>query len=150
MSTAHAIAAVCFGAFVLVHSQSAGAGEVGTAIQKCDLSAANSTCQWQPKTCPPLPAAPTPGAASNMSAYNAAVSQYNDYVRTAEAYMQCITKEGSADIHAFPAVVQKTVDAQQRAIQANLETAKHSLESARHGLPAATSGINPPGHQPAH
>ena len=85
-----------------------------------------------------------------MSAYNAAVSQYNDYVRTAETYMQCITKEGSADIHAFPAVVQKTVDAQQRAIQANLETAKHSLESARHGLPAGASGITPPGHGPEH
>jgi hypothetical protein len=149
MWSARAIAASCLGALLLVLSQPARSGDVGTAAQKCDLSAANSNCEWKPKTCPP-PSAPALAATSNMPSYNTGVGQYNQYVRDAEAYMQCITREGSADIHAFPALVKKAVDAQQREIEANLATAKRTLDASRHTVPPPKMGMSAPGHDPAH
>jgi hypothetical protein len=147
--TSRAMAAAGVGALVLMLFQPARGGEVGTPGQKCDLGAANSTCEWKPKTCPP-PSAPALAAASNMASYNTGVERYNQYVREAEAYMACITKEGSADIHAFPAVVKKAVDAQQHDIEANLQTAKGALEASRHSIPSPKMGMSAPSHDPAH
>ncbi len=76
--------------------------------------------------------------------YNAAVDRFNEYVREAQDYMQCIVKEGSADAsHAFPALVKKTIDASQRDIETNIQTAKRNLQMSRRGMGPAMPVIGP-------
>jgi hypothetical protein len=132
------------GVLVLVLSQSARSGELGTADQKCDLNAANSTCTWQPKTCSRPPPAPAFEMESDTMSYNAAVDRYNEYVREAQDYMQCIVKEGSADAsQGFPALLKKAIDAKQREIEMNIRTAQRNLQMSRRGMGPTAPIISP-------
>jgi len=132
---ARVLAAAGVGAIVLVLSGPMQAGEVGTADQKCDLGAADSACEWKPKHCSRPPPAPPFAMGSDDTPYNAAVDDYNNYVREAQDYLQCLIKEGTSDANqAFPAIVKKTIDAQQHTIEANLQTAKRNLEMSRRGM----------------
>lgn len=83
---------------------------------------------------------------SDDTSYNAAVDDYNNYVQEAQDYIQCLIKEGTADANqAFPAVVKKTIDTQQRAIALNLQTAKRNLEMSRRGMGPSMPVIGPRG-----
>lgn len=141
---ARVLAAAGIGAIVFVLSGPAQAGEVGTPDQKCDLGAADSACEWKPKHCSHPPPAPPFAMGSDDASYNASVDAYNDYVHEAQDYLQCLIKEGTADANqAFPAVVKKTIDAQQRMIEMNLQTAKRNLEMSRRGMGPSMPVIGP-------
>lgn len=142
VARALAAASVCALAFFL--SQPARAGEVGTADQKCDLDAAESACVWKPTHCSHPPPAPPFAMGSDDTSYNAAVDDYNNYVQEAQSYMQCLLKEGTADANqAFPAIVKKAIDAQQRTIEMNLQTAKRNLDMSRRGMGPSMPVIGP-------
>lgn len=90
--------------------------------------------------------------ASEVDSYNAAVERYNEYVREAQDYMQCIVKEGTADAsQAFPALVKKSIDARQREIEMNIQSAQRNMQMSRRGMPPTMPVISPsPGGDMGH
>jgi hypothetical protein len=141
---ARAIAAAGLGALILGLSQPARSGEVGTVDQKCDLGPATTTCEWQPKSCSRPPPAPAFSMDSDVASYNAAVDRYNEYLREAQDYVQCIVKEGSADAgQAFPALVKRAIETKQREIQMNIQTAQRNMQMSRRGMGPTAPIISP-------
>ena len=137
--------AVFVGAATLVPfiSQPARSGDFGTAEQKCDLAAANSTCHWEPRNCSQPPPAPAFELESETASYNAAVDRYNDYLREAQDYMQCIVKEGSGDVsQAFPALVKKAIAEKQMVIETNIQMAQRNMQISRRGMRPTTPVIS--------
>jgi hypothetical protein len=88
----------------------------------------------------------------DAASYNAAVDGYNEYLREAQDYLQCIVKEGSADAsQAFPALVKKSIAEKQREIEVNIQTARRYLDMSRHGMGPASPLIDDPGGaEPGH
>lgn len=140
-----AVAATGIGV-LLALSQPARSGALGPADQKCDLNAADSTCHWEAKTCSRPPPAPAFGMEDDAASYNAAADRYNEYLREAQDYLQCMVKEGSADVsQAFPAVVKKAIEEKQREIEVNIQSARRNLDMSRHGMGPTSPIISPSG-----
>jgi hypothetical protein len=68
---------------------------------------------------------------SDVSSFNRAVEEYNNYAREVETYIQCVDTEASDDFRTLKNILQDSVSSQSSNLKTELETVKSNLERQR-------------------